>query len=44
VDIWLSSEAAGVVRERMELHHDELDANWHRVVGHEKPLVIDRLP
>jgi hypothetical protein len=40
----LPGRAMRLVREWIELHRDELDANWRRVVGHEKPLVIDPLP
>jgi Domain of unknown function (DUF4160) len=31
----LPGRAMRLVREWMELHHDELEANWRRVVGHE---------
>jgi hypothetical protein len=32
-----------LVREWGELHRDELEANWERVVGHERPQPIEPL-
>jgi hypothetical protein len=40
----LPGRALRLVREWMQLHGDELEANWRRVVGHERPLTIDPLP
>jgi hypothetical protein len=31
-------------RRHCALGGDELEANWRRVVGHERPLTIDPLP
>ena len=39
----LSGRALRLVREWVEQHRDELDANWHRAVNHDKPQPIEPL-
>jgi hypothetical protein len=39
----LPGRALRLVREWVELHRDELYANWHRAVRHERPWPIDPL-
>jgi hypothetical protein len=39
----LPSRALRLVREWIDQHHDELDANWARPLRHEKPQPIDPL-
>jgi Domain of unknown function (DUF4160) len=40
----LPQRALRFVREWIELHPDELAANWERVVASERPTAIDPLP
>jgi Domain of unknown function (DUF4160) len=39
----LPSRALRLVREWIDQHRDELDANWERAMNHEKPQPIDPL-
>jgi hypothetical protein len=40
----LPSRALRLVREWIEQHRGELEANWHRATRHERPRPIDPLP
>lgn len=39
----LSTRAQRLVREWVEQHRDELEANWSRAVNHDKPEPIEPL-
>jgi len=44
LDGWLPPRALRLVGEWLQLHRDELAANWDRARGHEQLVAIDPLP